>query len=445
MNPHELKPEFDFIKGESSVLIHQGNAEICIEGNKYCGNSEVRLDLLPKADIHLYGYFKDVSVPDAMGAHTGQKTISSFSIDGRRIEGFRLSSGGDVDSQEYNVKWCPKSEPILGIGNESTQMSRLVFHLFNFVDLIGTRRSMEQIGTAMHAIEHIDLVSDQWKIELKSLISTRENIEILKEAGGYQLTHIGDIQKVDGTSFSGKDASVCLKSLRFFLSFARGGWCEPICEVGFDEAGNRVWESWASPREPWHTPISWFDPHNGSQLAILFPCFMEKWANDDWGEALQEIIYWYLSANFSSRGIDAGIILTQAAIERLSYEYSVKDKRLLTVKGFKDIWASDKYRLLFSSVGLPLDLPNETPELRRFASQMNWLDAPHALTEFRNSLVHPEHKHRRQFDNAFIEAWNLGLWYLEMCVLAVCGYCGTYGNRLKKRFIGQVEDVPWKK
>ena len=442
---NELEPAFDFIKDQSSILLHQGCAAICIDGNKYSGSGEVRLDLLPKADIHLYGYFEGVSVQDAMGAHMGQKTISSFSIDGRQIEGFRLSSGGDIDSKEYNVKWCPKSEPILGVGDESTQMSRLVFHLFNFVDLIGTRRTMEQSGTAMHAIEHIDLVSDEWKIELKSLISTRENIKILKEAGGYQLTHIGDIQKTDGASFSGKDAYACLKAVRFFLSFAKGGWCEPLCAVGFDGVGNRVWECWSSPRDPWHEPISWFDHHNSSQLAALFPCFIKKWANDDWAEALQEVIWWYSSANFSSRGIDAGIILTQAAIERLSYEYAVKEKRLLTVNGFKDLWASDKFRLLFSSIGLSLDIPNETPKSRQFAGQMNWLDAPHSLTEIRNSLVHPEHKHRRQFGNVYHEAWNLGLWYLEMSVLAVCDYCGTYGSRLKRRFIGQIEDVPWKK
>jgi hypothetical protein len=152
-----------------------------------------------------------------------------------------------------------------------------------------------------------------------------------------------------------------------------------------------------------------------------------------------------LNANFSSRGIDAGIILTQAAIERLSYEYSVKDKRILTVKGFKDLWASDKFRLLFSSVKIPLDIPGEISKLQRLACNMNWLDAPHALTEVRNSLVHPEHKHRGQFGTVYSEAWNLGLWYLEMGILAICGYSGTYGNRLKQRWVGQVEDVPWKK
>jgi hypothetical protein len=174
----------------------------------------------------------------------------------------------------------------------------------------------------------------------------------------------------------------------------------------------------------WHTPLSWFDIRNGSQLTMLFPGFMKRWVNDDWREALHEVIYWYLNANHSSRGIDAGIILTQAAIERLSYEFSVKDRRLLTANGFKDLWASDKFRLLFSSVNIPIDIPTETSELQRLAgnSQMNWSDASHALSEVRNSLVHPEHKRRGQFNSAYYEVWNLGLWYLEMGILAICGY-----------------------
>ena len=445
MDKHRLDPAFDFAASEKSILLHEGLAKVSINGVAYAGDGEVRLELLPRANIRLYGKFQGVPPADALMPMTGQKTISSFSINDRQVEGFFLNIGGDVTAQEMTVKWCPKSEPINGVGDESTQMTLLVFHLFNFVDLIGTRRSTEQSGTTIHAIEHVDLVCDEWKVELKSLISTRENIKLLKEEGGYRLTHIGGIQKADGTSFSGKDADECLYAIRFFLSFAKGGWCEPICAAGFDASGSRVWESWSSPREPWHSPLSWFDPHDGTQLATLFPGFMERWANDDWHEALHEVIYWYLNANLSSRGIDASIILTQAAIERLSYEYSVKDKRLLTVKGFKDLWASDKFRLLFSSVKIPLDSPGEISELQRLACNMNWLDAPHTLTEVRNSLVHPEHKHRGQFGAAYYEAWNLGLWYLEMGILAICSYSGTYGNRLKQRWVGQVEDVPWKK
>jgi len=136
--------------------------------------------------------------------------------------------------------------------------------------------------------------------------------------------------------------------------------------------------------------------------------------------------------------------LTQAAIERLAYEYAVKERQLLSVNGFKDLWASDKFRLLFSSLRIPLEVPQETPKIAKLSKDFNWVDAPHALTEIRNSLVHPEHKKRSQLASAYHEAWDLGLWYLAMGLLAVCEYTGTYGNRLRKpRWMGQIEKVPW--
>jgi hypothetical protein len=440
---HEVEPVFDFTTNKSSVLIHQGPAEVHINQKIYNGNGEVRLELLPRANIYLYGYFQGTSTEDVLSANSGQAKISNFFINGRQIEGFQISGGGNINSKEFNLKWSPKSEPVSGIGDESTQITSLIFHLFNFVDLWGTRRSTQQGGSTMHTIEHLDLICNQWNVELKSLFSTRDEIQKLKEEGGYRLTHVGFIKRADNTMFYGRDAQECLNALRSFLSFAKGGSCEPICAVGFGESNNRIWESWSSPREPWCNYLSWFDQHTGSQLATLFPAFMKKWENDDWREALHEVIYWYLIANLSSRGIDAGIILTQAAIERLSYEYAVKDKRLLLPNGFKDLWASDKFRLLFSSMGIPIEIPNETPALAKIAKDLNWLDAPHALTEIRNSIVHPEHKRRGQLDAIYYEAWNLGLWYLEMGLLAVCGYSGTYGNRLKERWVGKVEKVPW--
>jgi len=93
---------------------------------------------------------------------------------------------------------------------------------------------------------------------------------------------------------------------------------------------------------------------------------------------------------------------------------------------------------------IPPHIPDETPELQRLADEFGWKeDAPRALTEVRNSLVHPGKRHRK-FKKAHFEAWNLGLWYLEMSILAVCGYSGTYHNRLKHRSAERIENVPWK-
>lgn len=102
--------------------------------------------------------------------------------------------------------------------------------------------------------------------------------------------------------------------------------------------------------------------------------------------------------------------------------------------------------MLFSSLDIPIDIPSSLPELQKLAKQFNWIDAPHAITEIRNSLVHPEHKRRGQISGAFFPAWNLGQWYLELALLRICEYSGTYGNRLiLQRWVGNVEPVPWQK
>jgi hypothetical protein len=44
----------------------------------------------------------------------------------------------------------------------------------------------------------------------------------------------------------------------------------------------------------------------------------------------------------------------------------------------------------------------------------------------------------------WIEAWKLGMWYIELSLLRICGFTGEYGNRLQSRWLGVVEPVPWK-
>ncbi len=74
---------------------------------------------------------------------------------------------------------------------------------------------------------------------------------------------------------------------------------------------------------------------------------------------------------------------------------------------------------------------------------MNWIDAPHALTEIRNSFVHPEIKNRDKKRSVVYETWQLGQWLLELSILSLCGYSSTYANRLSQKWVGEIEKVPW--
>jgi hypothetical protein len=94
----------------------------------------------------------------------------------------KVDSKFDIISSQVTIKARPKAEPLNCTGDESTQMTRVVFHLFNFVDLIGTRRSVEQ----RRSIEHVDLTHDGWQVELASLPTTGDNFKLLKAEGGYR-------------------------------------------------------------------------------------------------------------------------------------------------------------------------------------------------------------------------------------------------------------------
>jgi hypothetical protein len=435
-----LEPCYDFLKPNEGILLAQTKASLAHQGKTYEGDAEVRLELVPNAGVYIH-----TSLPSL--SPMSPSDFGVLNVDGRDVPGFvvweTIPVSGTVD-----FIWCPRGEPVIGRGGPDTSINSVVFHVFNYEAFFGIRRSVERVGNASHAIHHTELKAAGWNIELKSMVATLDTLNTLRERGGYGLTHIGCLKKEDSSTFDGKTAEEMLTLLRFFLSFSKGMWCNPCLAVGFDDKENRVWEAWSSPQGYWGTQVSWFDPNHCEQLVGLFPGFMAKWEDENWQKALHEAIYWYLSSNCSTLGrgigVDAGIILTQAAIERLSFEYAVRDKRLVEEAGFKDLRASDKFRLLLSSLAIPIDIPASVPEMESLAIQFGWLDAPHAITDVRNSLVHPEHKRREQFDKAFYPAWNLGQWYLELALLRICEYSGTYSNRLVvDKWKGNVESVPW--
>ena len=424
------EPNQSAVIAKDQVLIKDSNENILFNLD-----AEIRLDLLPKPRIHIHvtnidelDYSKRVELSTL--AITQELYSLELKSHKKHINAY-ITSSHLSNPKEYSLIFSPPSEPIIGLGNEDTQMQYVVFHLFNFKRICANKGSY---------CENVHLEADNWVIELKSLAESENNFEILKKEGGYGLTHIGHLRKKDNTFISGKEAREMLNALRYFFSFAKGNWCNPVCAVGFDSS-DRVWELWSSPIESCFSQKgSWFDEHHSEQLENLFPGFINHWVTEDWNDTLQKVIYWYLNANTSR--IDAGIILTQSALERLSYEY-FKTKSDAPAESAS---ASYKLRRLFSSLNIPVDIAETTLELKKMGDKWKWDDAPHALTEMRNYLVHPKNKyHPEKLGPAIYDSWNLGLWYLELILLKECEYSETYCNRLNPGWVGNVEKVPWEK
>jgi hypothetical protein len=301
---------------------------------------------------------------------------------------------------------------------------------------------VEDVSGTLHRRDKVILRSDGWQVTISLLANARDNIEVLKETGGHAITHVGLIEREDGSPFGVSEAEDLLTALHFFLSMARGYWCAPILYVGFDDQGDRVWEHWGIGRsEPWHNTLCWFDGQHGKLLEEVFPGFHGRWRDSLWNEPVQHAVYWYLEGNKGT--LDVGIVLSQAGLELIAWNYLVVEKKVLTPEGFKNLWASDNLRLVLSSFGIPLDIPPQLAELHKLAKAFNMMDAPHAFTDLRNEIVHPDRKRKGQYFSALYDGWRLGQWYLELALLWLSGHAGDYGNRLVEKYAGQTEKVPW--
>ena len=171
----------------------------------------------------------------------------------------------------------------------------------------------------------------------------------------------------------------------------------------------------------------------------MFPGFMDRWAIDGWDDALGKAIWWYALANSGSPAIDQRIVTAQIAMERLSYEYCVRERALVSKQGFEKLPAADRYRLLLSSMDIPITIPSAAKSLIAVSSARNWTDSPQALTEIRNNLVHAGRKGTGLKGEGYVEAWQLATGLLELTILALCNFKGEYWNRVSN----VREPVPW--
>jgi hypothetical protein len=336
----------------------------------------------------------------------------------------------------------------LHVGNNQ-RIASLVLHLINFPRTDGDPVRSADGQRPWHS-SRFSLTDEEWEITVDCL-NDEDRFRTLANTGGFGITHTIKVQKTDRSAFSWKNYSKLHEDLYYFFSFARGFWTEPTIAIGQRSDRTTAWTRWWRPQvERWRAVSSWFDPSSPDVLGPLWKSFRKKLASDVSGEALKQAIYWYLSCNNASRGIEGSLIIAQAAHELLAWTRFATE-RGLSERGFENLPASDKLRLLLHEANIPLGIPSSLQTLTKAANakDLNWVDGPSAITEIRNLQVHPSPKNQRKSgvinDDCLLQANQLSLWYLEVLLLFFSGYEGNYRNRcLSEHWAGDTEPVPWK-
>lgn len=160
-----------------------------------------------------------------------------------------------------------------------------------------------------------------------------------------------------------------------------------------------------------------------------------------WKDPIILAIHWYLDANAGSVAIEAKVVLACTALELLSWNYLVNEKRKLSSGEFNKNNAKNNVRLLLELMRIPVDIPNELSELKTVGA-----DGPEALFNIRNRIVHPPSRPNARPITAYPtearrQALVLGLWYLELVILHLLNYHGHYWPRYSPQKL--TEPVPW--
>jgi hypothetical protein len=305
---------------------------------------------------------------------------------------------------------------------------RAEFHIVNFSRM--HRREPGESGSS--TINNIVLEASGWKIILFEVSGRPKDMQLFR--AGFQITHCGILERSDGSDFTLLQAHSIVDALSYFLSFARRGWCFAGLVVGFNSAGSR-YEHAVKPRE-----VDRFDQeerHGGgftmTEIALKGSVggFLDLWLDSGWNLPLQTAIGWYLDA-CNGRTNEASIVAGQTALELIAWIELVERKQVVSRDGFDKLPAADRLKLLLHLTDVAVPIPKRANALLAFASRQrpSWEDGPRALTEFRNSVIHPK---RRDTvlgapEIAKSEEEQLTLAYLESVFLRLFNYRGQLGN-----------------
>jgi hypothetical protein len=283
-----------------------------------------------------------------------------------------------------------------------------------------------------------------WKAQFIAVTDKSLEVPQFKNDDDFRVTHQVEFSQEDGSPFTELEAQDFLWKLSLFLSFCRGHWVTYSLMVGLDENGEMALEQWGTGRvSTWREPSGWLDEYSGNCIGQLYDKFSTKLQQETWLDVIKSVVYWFTRADTNNVGPDGACILLQAALERLAWHIIVRERNAISAKGFQDLTAADQLRLMLNMLLIPTTIPNGLAKLQALGRSRT-LDGPGVFTYIRNRLTHPPKVSTSNEQLPYYEAYCLAQWYVELVVLASCGYTGKYGNRtMMRRWVGQVEMVPW--
>jgi hypothetical protein len=333
----------------------------------------------------------------------------------------------------------------LNLGGDSS-FELLRFSLANFPDYLGEGIRCQNEETQSYLAGRLNLSSAQGICQLDVVPEAAELRKRAHRGGGFVISHVGQWLPSNG-EMSVQDAEEALELLRVWFGFLRGSWTGPLFPQGL-RTGSVVWRQFAEwdLRESRHV-TTWLPERRPVDLGAAFSRFAQLWANPNWRDPLRLAVSWFIEANSLGRSLEPKIVLSQVALELLASVHLVETQRIHSHKDFKTLSAAGKIRALLDHIDVPASIPTYLNTLLALCHG-DAFDGPGVIATVRNNLVHATDNNRAAVKalspQQLYQCSELALQYVELAILAICGYTGHYARRGWQGWKGDDEIlVPW--
>ncbi|MNG96506.1 hypothetical protein D3C79_555750 [compost metagenome] len=291
----------------------------------------------------------------------------------------------------------------------------------------------------------IELIDKSYQIILDKCSDFTDRTKRLKNNGGYLFTYVGKIFKTNNQPITLNEIHKWQIQLQNFLFFLNGLRTSPLLYRGTHE-GNSIFTDYTYYNsDPYKVVQSWSNTSDVIDFNKLWKEYGRLWKNENNRDFLLTAVHWYIEANSNAGKVEGSIILIQTALELIYNWLIVENEKIIIGNEAEGVSAANKIRLLIFQLKISKSIPNSFKELISVAKES---DGPEIFVKIRNALVHGQETKRNELqkisDKAKFQALQLGIWYVELALLYILKYKGSYKNRTDgKVWEGKGEIVPW--
>nr|MDQ6946019.1 hypothetical protein [Actinomycetota bacterium] len=377
---------------EDSILLYKGQLRIHLDDEAIDGHGQVVL--LWRPSPHIAYRFVGGTSTEALHL-VGNKGQEPTAVELLDLVGdvpippknARIVELADLGTEPRTVTLegdLPRQE----FGKHDAPVTCVVFHLINFIP-----DDLPEVVEGPDGQSHgrLTLTSGDWQLTIVGPSDVAAPFDELQREGGYAFTHLAELRRSDGRSFTVQNTELVQDVFFHLLGFTRGALVGVGLPVAYDDSDQPVWARWSiTVVDRWTNTLNWCEPKLLPELSQIFDGWLRRAADPFWHGVLRRVVRTCLTAS-TPRPLDTAVAETQMALELLAWAVLVVDGHWLEA-GDGDLSAAGQMRLLLRWAGINTTIDERLVALRALAKRKNLVDGPQVLVYVRNRIVHPRRK-----------------------------------------------------